>query len=384
MSAESSNVHRIERLVLYAVLSLLAVACVLVLRPFLSAVLWAAILTLATWPAYCRLRAWLGGREALAAGVTTLGIVLLLVAPLVLAGIAIADSAGPMIDTVRGWFDAGLPAPPSWLASVPIVGEWLETRWLWLSRDSGRLLRELAPLATPLRSLALAMAEGLAEGAFMLTMSTFIGYFMYRDGERIALRLRRIALRVAGPRADDILAVADGTIRGSVYGLLGTALAQAFLAWIGLAVAGIPGAALLGLACFFLSVTPVGPPLIWAPAALWLWQQGDTGWAIFMVVWGVVAVGGIDNVIRPLLISRGASLPFVLILIGVLGGALAFGFIGVFLGPTLLAVGWRLVDLWSTGAGEAAVPVAATAPTPSGSDGGAGDARAAAQAPSDP
>jgi predicted PurR-regulated permease PerM len=353
VSVESFNVHRIERLVLYALLALLVIACVLVLRPFLSAILWAATLTLATWPAHCRLRAWLGGRDALAAALTTLCIVLLLVAPLVFAGFAITDGAGPVVTQIREWIEGGLPPPPDWVRSLPVAGDWLARRWEWLSRDSGRVARELAPLAAPLRALGIAMAQGLAEGAFMLVMSTFVGYFLYRDGERIAVRLRRIAVRVVGPRADEILAVADGTIRGSVYGLLGTALAQAILAWIGLWIAGVPGAALLGFACFFLSVTPIGPPVVWGPAAFWLWQQGEPGWAIFMVLWGVLAVSGVDNVMKPLLISRGASLPFALVMIGVLGGALAFGFIGVFLGPTLLAVAYRLVDLWSTGSTEA-------------------------------
>ena len=160
-------------------------------------------------------------------------------------------------------------------------------------------------------------------------------------------RLDRILDRVAGQNGRHLLRVAGSTVRGVVYGILGTSLVQAVLAAVGFLIAGVPGVSLLALLTFFASVVPIfGTTLIWLPVALWLFAQGATGWGIFMVIWGL-AVGNIDNFIRPLLISQGSSLPFILILFGVLGGALTFGFIGVFLGPTLLAVGFRLMDEWT-------------------------------------
>jgi predicted PurR-regulated permease PerM len=150
-----------------------------------------------------------------------------------------------------------------------------------------------------------------------------------------------------------LLTVAANTVRGVVYGILGTGLVQALMAGIGYFIAGVPGAALLALLTFFLSVVPVGPPLVWIPAALWLFHQGSTGWGIFMLAWGVL-VSSVDNVVKPWLISQGSDLPFILIFFGVLGGALMFGFIGVFIGPTLLAVGYRLVEEWASVTREAA------------------------------
>ncbi|MGC1819073.1 MAG: AI-2E family transporter, partial [Casimicrobiaceae bacterium] len=141
--------------------------------------------------------------------------------------------------------------------------------------------------------------------------------------------------------------VAGATVRGVVLGILGTALVQAVVAAIGFWIAGIDAAPLLGLLTFVLSPVPVGPPLVWIPAALWLIHEGETGWGIFLLAWGMLAVSTIDNVIKPLIISRGADLPFVLVLLGVLGGAIAFGAIGVFLGPVLLAVGYALVVEWA-------------------------------------
>jgi predicted PurR-regulated permease PerM len=148
-----------------------------------------------------------------------------------------------------------------------------------------------------------------------------------------------------------------------VYGVLGTAFVQAVLAGVGW-IAGVPGAAILGFITFFLSVVPMGPPLVWIPAALWLYHTGETGWAIFMVVWGGVVVGMADNVIKPLLISKGTGLPLIWIMMGVLGGALAFGFLGVFMGPTVLAVAYALLRDWTIGSQERPAVTAVTPAPP--------------------
>jgi predicted PurR-regulated permease PerM len=181
-----------------------------------------------------------------------------------------------------------------------------------------------------------------------LGLSIFIAFFLFRDGAAAAGRLVVAIERQAGEEGRQLLDVAARTIRGVVYGILGTALVQAVLAGIGFVIAGVPGAGFLALLTFLVSVIPVGAPLIWIPAALWLFMRGFVGWGIFMVVWGVV-VSSVDNVVKPLIIRQGSQIPFLLILLGVLGGAMAYGFIGVFIGPTLLAVGFRLIESWNTG-----------------------------------
>lgn len=145
-----------------------------------------------------------------------------------------------------------------------------------------------------------------------------------------------------------MLDVADRTTRAVVYGILGTALAQGVLMAIGLYIVGIKAAPLLGLATFFLSPVPVGPPLIWIPAGLYLiFGQGETGWGIFLLAWGAIVVSSVDNVLKPMIISRGSALPFILVMLGVFGGVVAFGFIGVFLGPVLLALAFALIKEWA-------------------------------------
>jgi predicted PurR-regulated permease PerM len=189
---------------------------------------------------------------------------------------------------------------------------------------------------------------GLAIGRGMMEviLSVFLAFFLLRDGDRLAVRLTAGVRRIAGERGQHLVEVAGNTVRGVVYGILGTALVQGVMAGVGFLIAGVPGAMLLGMLTFFLSVVPVGPPLLWIPAALWQFSQGRTGWGIFLIIWGV-GVSSVDNVVKPWLISQGSAMPFILIFIGVLGGALAFGFIGVFLGPTLLAVVYRVVEEWS-------------------------------------
>src|SRR5262249_27771706 len=190
-----------------------------------------------------------------------------------------------------------------------------------------------------------------------------IAFFLYRDRVALGDRFRAAAVRIAGPSADPLIALASQTLHGVVYGILGTAVVQGVLLGIGLMIAGVPGALLLGLLTFLLSIVPLGPPLVWVPAAVWLYQTGAPGWAVFVLIWGF-GVYAADHFFKPWLIAQGSTLPFILIFFGVIGGAVAFGFIGIFLGPTLLAVGYRLVLDLAPGGGRAAAAAAGPPPRP--------------------
>jgi predicted PurR-regulated permease PerM len=225
-----------------------------------------------------------------------------------------------------------------------------------LTHDSARLTTALQRLVVPVSAWLLSQGVGVGVGVLYLSLSVLLMFFLYRDGEALATRLQEVTRRIAGARAQQLLDLAAGTVRGVVYGILGSLLAQGILAGIGFLVAGVPGALLLGFLTLFLSLVPGGPALLWLPASIWLHKQGATGWAIFLALWGLLVVGAADNVIKPYLIGRGGDLPFILVLLGVLGGAFAFGVIGIFLGPTLLAVGYTVVKDWAL-----AEPVAAAA-----------------------
>jgi predicted PurR-regulated permease PerM len=200
----------------------------------------------------------------------------------------------------------------------------------------------IKPVSTWLLRASLALGSGLLQ----LALSVFIAFFLFRNGAAAANQLTAAVDRISGEQGRHLLTVAGQTIRGVVYGILGTSLIQAVAVGIGLLIAGVPGAALLALIAFFASILPIiGTGAVWIPAALWLFHQGANGWGIFMLVWGV-GVSSLDNFVKPWLISQGSDMPFILIFFGVIGGALTFGFIGVFLGPTLLAVGYRLTQEW--------------------------------------
>jgi predicted PurR-regulated permease PerM len=358
--------QRVERFLWPAVLAMLGVACVLVLRPFFSAILWSAILTYTTWPVYCRLRDRVGGRRSLASGLMTIIIVLALVIPIAIAVFGLVRNAETIGTVLAEWVESGVPRPPAWVVRLPLFGETLYARWLAISEDGAQLGAALRPLFGPAKDWGLAVTRALAEGAFTLAVSALISFFLYRDGDAVSMRIQRLMTRMAGPSALPLLEVAQATIRGVVYGIIGTGVAQAVLQAIGLLIAGVPGALVWGGITFLLSLVPVGPPLVWGGAAIWLYMEGHLGWALFLAAWGLLVVSSVDNVIKPYLISRGARLPFVLVLLGVLGGVLAFGVIGVFIGPTLLAVAYRLTLEWSAMREPDAVAARAGGPPPDG------------------
>jgi predicted PurR-regulated permease PerM len=338
---------RVEQIAQVAATTVLVVGCLLVLQPFVTALLCAAIVCFSTWPIYQRIEQWLRGRRWLAALVMTLLLILVIVLPLTLLAFTLADDAADMIEQVRGYFAQGLPPPPDWVQSIPLVGENIDSNWREMAASKERLAEALKKLVQPAQQGALKVGLILGEGVLQLSLATFIGFFFYRDGAALIEAARSALKRVAGDLAPGLFLTVGGTINGVVYGIIGTAIAQGVVAVIGFLIAGVPGALLLGFLTFLLSMVPVGPPLIWGAAVAWLVFQDQIGWAVFMAVWGFFVVSGIDNVIKPLIISRGSSLPFVLVFLGVFGGVIAFGFVGIFLGPTLLAVGYSLARLWT-------------------------------------
>ncbi len=350
------QVTSIDRMVALFVLAVIVVGCYFVLLPFLTAMLWAFILCCATWPVFLRARRLTGGRAGLASLLMTLGISAVLLAPFVVVGLSLADNAQELLEESRRVIADGPPGPPEWVAQIPVVGPRIDAYWTSLAHDRVRLLEELKNYIDPIRKFAIASGQVLVQGILQLTLSIFIAFFVYQDGEAMTRRLMSIVVRIFGERGRHLTELAAGTTRGVVYGILGTALLQGILAAIGLLIAGVPAAPLLGLATFFLSPIPIGPPLVWLPAAFFLFSHGQTGWAIFMLVWGAVVVSSVDNVIKPMIISRGSNMPFILVMLGVLGGVVAFGFIGVFLGPTLLAIGYALLSDWSKERNEPAAP----------------------------
>ena len=218
--------------------------------------------------------------------------------------------------------------------------------WENLTHDAPAFIVELKKLSGPVADFALAGGAAFGIGLLELALSIFITFFLFLHGRRLISFMRQIGERVAGPRARRLLTVIGMTVKGVVYGMIGTALAQGLLAGIGFSIAGVPQSLLLGCLTFALSFVPGGPPFVWGPVALWFLMQGSVGCGIFIAIWGLVLVSSIDNVLRPYLLNQNSNLPVLLGLFGLIGGVLAFGLVGLFLGPTLLAVAYNLFLEW--------------------------------------
>ena len=335
-----------DRLLVQILLLVLLGACLWVLAPFASALFWAAVLAFASWPLMRLLTRQLNGNASLAAGLLTFCWMVLVAVPLVWLGFNIADQIREANALLHDLQVDGLPAPPTWLGELPQIGDSLVTLWSTVHEQGTALLASARPYIGQVGNWLLVRSARIGGGMLELALSLVLVFFFYRDGPRLAAFVHSLLDRlIGGERADHYLELVAGTVQRVVNGVIGTAAAQAVLAYVGFSIAGVPAALVLGLLTFAFSFLMV-PPLVWGPAVAWLVWQGDYGMAVFLGIWGMFIISGVDNILKPYLISRGGNLPLVVVLLGVFGGVLAFGFMGLFLGPTLLAVAFSLLGDW--------------------------------------
>ncbi len=338
-----------ERILMGLLFGGIATGCVLVLLPFFSAILWAAILTFTTWPAYQWLQraARIGRKTAAVAMVLTTALVVVL--PLAL----VAPTGGTDVKDIQqiaaDAFAAGLPSAPGWVAGIPAIGADFARLWNSWARDLTVMVEFFRPYFGIAAEFGLRLLLGLANGVLEFLLALIVAFFLYASGDQLAAKLQSLLMRIAGAQAQRLITVTGDTIRGVVYGILGTSVVQGLLTIFGLWLAGVPRPLLLGVVAGGLSVLPIGPPVIWIPASLWLLSSGNMVSGIFLGLWGGIVISGADSLIRPYFIARGAHLPYLLTMLGVLGGALAFGLLGIFVGPVLLGVGYTLVNEWPVG-----------------------------------
>jgi predicted PurR-regulated permease PerM len=332
-----------ERVLRALLIGGVGIGCAYILHPFFSAILWAGILVFCTWPVFVWLRHALRLPRGGAALVMVLLTAVLVVLPLAVAAPGGAEDVKTLRHSIDQWLLGGLPPSPPWLRAIPIVGPTFSDTWDAWSADLSAMENFFKPYLGMIGEGVLSLLLGIAGGVAQFLLALFIAFFFWLSGDAMAVHLSSIIRRIAGSYADRLITVTGNTVRGTVYGILGTALIQGILTGFGLWLSGVPRPVLLGAVAGFLAVLPIGAPLVWIPSAIWLMGTGHTAWGVFLAVYGVVLVSGADHVIRPYFIARGAQLPFLLTVLGVLGGVLAFGLLGVFVGPVLLAVGFTLV-----------------------------------------
>jgi predicted PurR-regulated permease PerM len=317
-----------------------------VLKPFLGAAIWAVTIVTATWPLMISIQDRLRGRRSPAVAVMTVVLLCILVIPLWLAIGTIVSNADQITGWVRALSTFEVPPPPAWLGRVPLFGAELVAGWEALGLTGlQEFLKKLAPYGgTAVRWFA---NEVGGFGALVLQFLLTVGFaaLLYAKGEHAAFWIKRFGRRLAGERGEHSVQLAGQAVRGVALGVVVTALAQSILGGLGLAVAGVPFAAVLTAVMFMLAVAQIGPLLVLGPSAAWLYWSGGTGWGTFLLLWSAV-VGTMDNFLRPYLIKKGADLPLLLIFAGVVGGLIAFGLIGIFVGPVVLAVAHTLLSAW--------------------------------------
>ena len=324
----------------------LIAACLWIVRPFLPAVIWAATLVIATWPIMLRVQARLWNKRGLAVTVMTGVLLVVFVAPFWLAIGTILANSGQVLSWMEVVSTATLPPPPSWLGDIPLVGPSVVETWLKIEEVTGKeILMQARPYAGRITEWFVGAVGGFGMLLFQFLLTVAVAAIMYAWGERGADAVRRFGGRLAGARGRQSVVLAGQAIRGVALGVVVTAFIQSAIGAIALLITGVPYAAVLSAIMFMLCIAQLGPGLVLVPAVIWMFASGNTAMAVVLLICSLVAIGS-DNILRPMLIRRGVDLPLLLILVGVIGGLIAFGLIGLFLGPTVLAVGYTLLSAW--------------------------------------
>jgi predicted PurR-regulated permease PerM len=312
--------------------------------PLLAPIFWAAIFVISTWPLYARVRRRVRNTSA-AASLGALTLLVLFAVPIALMATSLVDLANSALEYSR---TRTLPGPPAFVAGLPWIGEGIARRWNEAVGDLPAFVASLRQYEPQFREFLLSLGRGLGQSVLLLLLSAVFAFFLFRDAERIGATVQRAAIRIDPQRGLKLLNVAAGTTRSVVYGIVGTAAAQGILAAVGLAIASVPAPLLLGLFVGMLGLIPIGlTGVIMLPACAWLFLEGRFGWGVFLTLWAVFVVGGVDNFLRPMLISRGSRLPLAIVLTGVLGGLVTMGVLGIFIGAVLLGVVYVMLREWA-------------------------------------
>ena len=324
----------------------LIVASLWVLSPFLGALIWAVMIVIPTWPLLLRAQRFAGGRRWAAVALLSLVLLLVLIVPLFAAVGTILANADQIVGWAKYLRDMEVPAPPAWLAGVPLVGERAVALWQdTAAKGVEALAADVAPYVGDVTRWLLAKLGGLGALFIQFLLTVVVAAVLYWHGEHAARAALRFGSRLAGKTGEGAIRLSAQAIRGVALGVVLTALLQAAVGGIGLFIAGVPFAAVLTALIFLLAVAQIGGAPVLIVPIIWLYWSGATGWGTFLLVVGLITAT-IDNVVRPILIKRGADLPLLLIFTGVIGGLISFGLIGIFVGPVVLAVGYTLLQAW--------------------------------------
>jgi predicted PurR-regulated permease PerM len=353
----------ITRIVLHVLSVLgLTVTSLWLLSPFIPSVIWATMIVVATWPAMRAVEARLWERRALAVAVMTLALLVVVVVPLAIAVVAIATQVENIVEGARSLVLVVTSGPPEWIRDLPLVGQRLTDEWARLASSRPEdLTARLTPYVTSVLLWGLAQVGGFGALFVQFFLTVVMAAILYSNGETAAAGILAFMRRLAGDNGDRVVVLSAQAIRAVALGVVVTALAQSIVGGIGLLITGVPYPMLLTAVMLLLGVAQIGALPVMVGAVSWLYWQGDVTWGTVMLVWAIFTTT-FDNFLRPFLIRRGADLPLLLIFAGVIGGLLALGVVGLFVGPVLFAVTYTLLTAWVQGGATGTMPVGGSKP----------------------
>ena len=347
MPSEPRDSSDLTRIVLFVlVIGFLLLGSFWTLLPFLSGLIWATTIAVATWPMLLRLQELTWGRRGPAVALLMLFVLVVFIVPFALAVSTLLDAANRSPAVMSDFLTHGLGEPPQWIASIPMIGERVVEQWQTIAAGGpDALVGVLQPYGRSAAAWALAATGGLGSTILLMLLTIVLLGILYANGETAAMGVIAFAHRLGGEMGERTVRLAGQAIRSVALGVVVTALVQALLAGAGLWFAGVPHPGILTAAAFILGIAQLGPMPVLLPAVGWLYWTGNTGWAMALFIYSV-PVAALDNVVRPILIRRGVQLPLLLIIAGVIGGLISFGVVGLFVGPVLLAATYTLAVDW--------------------------------------
>ncbi len=334
-----------RRIIVAAVMIGILLLTYMVLKPFLVPIIWAAILAYVSWPLHIRVCRLIRRRQSLSALVTTLLVTLVIVVPIIWLVVTLQTEAVKAYHEVQTLLAAKTELPAA-VRDLPAVGPWLSERWGQLTADPTSLETTLKQWMTRSADEVSGVVGGVGRNVAKLFIALFAMFFFLRDGARFFSQMRSVLEGLLGSQVRSYLKAIGDTTQAVVYALVLAALAQGIAAGIGYWGAGIQAPVFLGALTALVALVPLATPVMWISLSTWLILTGHVAQGVGLAAWGLLVVSWVDNVVRPLVISSATRMPFILVVFGVLGGVLAFGLVGLFIGPVVLAVSLAIWREW--------------------------------------
>ena len=333
-----------DLIIRFCVLAILVYLSLVLVRPFITIVIWSAVLTVAVYPAFDWLALRLGNRRRLSAFFITIFSLLIVIGPAAWLALDLIESLRSLSERLDPSLFS-LPPPPEAVKDWPLIGDHVYQFWQLASTNTKAVLANIAPHLKPLGSTLLRIAADGGTSILQFLISIIVAGFLFCPGPSIVKSVKLFSRRLARDRAEGFVDLAGATIRAVSQGVVGVSVLQALLAGLGLTVAGIPGASVITSAVLILGIVQIGPSIVIVPAIIWSWITMETTAALLFTVY-MVPVNLLDNILKPIVMTRGLRTPMLVIAIGVIGGTLGYGITGLFLGPIVLTVIWELITAW--------------------------------------